>query len=91
MADLELLILFNSYFQGNWADDKIQYQINFGLLAVFRKWGVNRLPRQINPSINLIAENIHWINHRLNKGLYFYRHILAEGIVLHDVGTITLA
>lgn len=79
-----------------------RYQSDFDLLAVVRNehiadkinrkdslWG--RLHREIKTPVSLIAEDIHFINNRLEHGQYFFADIQQQGIVLFDSGHLQLS
>ncbi len=46
---------------------------------------------EINTPINLIIDNIHFVNERLLEGNYFYMDIKREGILLYDSGNFNLS
>jgi len=97
------------------ADDGVhyRYQSGFDLLAIVKNEALaikierknslhKRLGREVETPINLIAEDIQFVNRRLRSGQYFYSDMLQkkcdrqkgdkqEGIVLHDSGEFELA
>lgn len=86
------------------ADDGVhyQYQSDFDILAVAKTEGIatnierkrsllTQLQREVKTPVGLIAENIHFVNHGVKRGQYFYSDILQEGILLYTNGEFQLA
>lgn len=89
-----MLVLFGSYARGNWQETP-QYQSHFDVLAVMRNGACarkvqrkaslyQRLKREVTTPVHLVAENIHFINQEIRKGVYFYTDMVRDGLVLFD-------
>ncbi|TBR37374.1 HEPN domain-containing protein [Marinomonas agarivorans] len=96
-----IVLLFGSYARGDWLQTP-SYQSSFDLLVVTKnalaakklecKRALHKqLMLEVETPINLIAEDIQFVNRRIGKGQYFYTDMLHDGIVLHDSGEHQLA
>ncbi|TBR43787.1 HEPN domain-containing protein [Marinomonas agarivorans] len=110
-SHLGKLVLFGSYARGDWVDTP-EYQSHFDILAVMKSssWarkleGKKTLQRQLKQAlptpVNLVADDVHYINRRIQQGVYFYMDMFytdmfsrdrqRDGIVLYDSGQLPLA
>ena len=96
-----MLILFGSYARGDWLET-LSYQSSFDVFAVAKNDGLakriegrlalhKQLKREVETPINLMAEDIQFVNRRIGKGQYFYTDMRRDGIVLYDSGEYQLA
>lgn len=79
-----------------------QSQSRFDVLAVMKGSSSARkvegksalhqqLAREMATPVNLVADDIRYVNRRIEKGVYFYTDLVREGVVLYDSGKHPLA
>ena len=100
-------ILFGSYARGNWVEDRYsegmityEYISDYDILVINRQ-GERRKDYEVQDivintfrpktPINIIANDIDFVNKDLERNRYFFSDIKKEGIMLYDAGNVALA
>ncbi len=103
----EKVILFGSYARGNWVEDRYseglityEYISDYDILVITRQ-GERRKDYEVQDivvntfrprtPINIIANDIDFVNRDLERNRYFFSDIKKEGVMLYDAGNIPLA
>lgn len=103
----EKVILFGSYATGKWVEDRYseglityEYVSDYDILVITRQ-GERRKDYEVQDivvntfrprtPINIIANDIDFVNRDLERNRYFFSDIKKEGIMLYDAGNIPLA
>jgi len=103
----EKVILFGSYATGKWVEDRYseghityEYISDYDILVITRQ-GERRKDYEVQDivintfrpktPINIIANDIDFVNKDLERNRYFFSDIRKEGIMLYDAGNIPLA
>ncbi len=103
----EKVILFGSYARGNWVEDRYseglityEYISDYDILVITQQ-GERRKDYEVQDivvntfrprtPINIIANDIDFVNKDLERNRYFFSDIKKEGIMLYDAGNIPLS
>ncbi|MBZ0098264.1 MAG: HEPN domain-containing protein [Taibaiella sp.] len=103
----EKVILFGSYATGRWVEDRYseglityEYISDYDILVITRQ-GERRKDYEVQDivvntfrprtPINIIANDIDFVNRDLERNRYFFSDIKKEGIMLYDAGNIPLS
>ncbi len=103
----EKVILFGSYATGKWVEDRYseghityEYISDYDILVITQQ-GERRKDYEVQDivintfrpktPINIIANDIDFVNKDLERNRYFFSDIRKEGIMLYDAGNIPLA
>ncbi len=98
----EIIILFGSYARGTWREHRGEERgkkSDYDILAI-TNGSKNISPLRLElrgvfsdycTPVQLIVENIQFVNHKLEEAQYFFSDIKREGIVLYSAGNYVLA
>lgn len=106
-VDPEAVILFGSHATGRWVEDRFtqggityEYVSDYDILVITRA-GDKRRDYEVQDIIenrcryktpvNIIVNDIEYVNKQLREGQYFFSEIEQEGILLYDAGREQLA
>ncbi len=98
----EIIILFGSYARGTWREHRGEEQgkkSDYDILAITNgSKNISPLRLELRGAfsdyrtpVQLIVENIQFVNHKLEEAQYFFSDIKREGIVLYSTGSYALA
>ncbi len=100
VAEPEKVILFGSFARGDWVDDEYMedgiiysYQSDFDFLVVTQgsklkefdiRNRIENLTRIYKHPVNPLVHELEHINYGLERGQYFFKSIIEDGILLYD-------